>query len=113
MNIHDFMRNNNIAIFVEVDVKNRMFHIHKTDTQLKSYDLFEQLVLLSTTEKISQSISEQLLPRIWTQGNTQCMICKVREENLVCLFYDCCMEATEHYFHAKELSRKVNEVLEL
>lgn len=112
MNIYDFMQENHIAIFVEVDVKNKIFHIEKTDTQLKSYDLFEQLVLFGTTEKIAESVAGQLLPRIWTQGNTQCAICKLKNGKVACLFYDSYIEAKEHYFYAKALSEKVNTLVQ-
>lgn len=37
---------------VEVDVKDNMFHIHKINKELKSYDLFEQIILFSNVDNL-------------------------------------------------------------
>lgn len=106
--IKEFMEKNNLVFLVEVDANEKMFHIYKTDKELESYVLFEQLILFSNTEKLLQSICGQLLPRIWTQGNTKCVICKPNDEKIVCVFYDSQLDAKEHYFYAKRLSDELS-----
>lgn len=103
INVKEFMQNNNIIILAEIDVKDNMFHIHKINKELKSYDLFEQIILFSNVDNLLQSTTGQLLPRIWTQGDSKCVICRPNEEKIVCVFYDTQMDAKDHYFYAKRL----------
>lgn len=103
IDVKQFMQKNNLAILAEADVKENMFHIYKINIELQSYDLFEQLILFGSVENIQHSISEQLLPRIWTQGDTKCVICRPTEEKIVCMFYDTKLGAIENYYYAKEL----------
>lgn len=108
INIKEFMKNNNITILVEVDVKDNMFHIHKINQELQSYDLFEQIILFSNVDNLLQSTTGQLLPRIWTQGDSKCAICRPNEEKIVCVFYDTQMDAKDNYFYAKKLCDKLS-----
>ena len=50
MNIFDLLEKNNIAIVAKADLKNKRFEILKKDIELKSYDLFEQLVLFNNID---------------------------------------------------------------
>ena len=88
MNISDFIEKNDIAILAKADLGNQRFDIIKKDVELESYDLFEQLILFNSVENLMKSLSGQLLPRIWTQGNTKCVICQPNDEQIVALFYD-------------------------
>ena len=88
MKIDEFIEKNDIAIFVKVDLRNKRFEIIKKDVDLESYDLFEQLIILGSTEKLKASLEGQLLPRIWTQGNTKCVLCQPNNELMVAIFYD-------------------------
>ncbi len=110
MNINDFIERNNIAIFAKADLKSKTFDIIKRDVELESYDLFQQLILFGNTDSLCESIDGQILPRIWTQGNTKCIVCKPNNEQLVALFYDNNMNATDNYFHAKELNLLLKEI---
>ena len=103
MSISDFIEKNDIAILAKVDLINRRFEIIKKDVEIESYDLFEQLILFNSVENLLKSLNGQLLPRIWTQGNTKCVICQPNDEQIVALFYDKCMDAKENYFYAKQL----------
>ena len=103
MNINEFMKENHLAILVEADIKNKVFLIRRNDIELESYDLFEQLILFSNTEKLFESVSGQLLPRIWTQGDVKCIISQPSDETIVALFYNNCMDARDNYFYAKQL----------
>ena len=103
MTINEFMKENHLAILVEADIKNKVFLIRKNDIELESYDLFEQLILFSNTEKLFESVSGQLLPRIWTQGDVKCIISQPSDETIVALFYNNCMDARDNYFYAKQL----------
>lgn len=110
MKIDDFVIKNKIAIFVNADLKNGRFDIRKMDIELESYDLFGQLVLFSNTEALNENISGQLLPRIWTQGNTKCIVSKPSEEQIVAIFYDNCLDAKDNYFLAKKLDLQLKEL---
>ena len=66
MNIYDLLETNNIAIVVQVDLKNKRFEILKKDIALESYDLFEQIILFNNVDNLVSSVKGQILPRIWT-----------------------------------------------
>ncbi len=111
MSINDFIEKNNIAIFVKADLKTKRMEIIKRNVELESYDLFQQLILFGNTDNLCASIDGQILPRIWTQGNTKCIVCKPKQEQLVALFYDNDMNATDNYFHAKKLDLLLKELV--
>ena len=110
LNIKEFMHNHNLAILVDVDVENDMFHVHKINRELQSYDLFEQLILFGNVEDLLHSVSGQILPRIWTQGNTKCVISRLSDDKLVCVFYDTQLDAKDNYFYAKRLNDELSEL---
>ena len=53
MSINEFMLENNIAIFVEVDVPGKSFNTYKSDIELEYYSLYEQLILYSDAESLA------------------------------------------------------------
>lgn len=110
MEIKEFMQKNNIVILVEANIKAEMFHIHKANMELKSYDLFQQLILYANMEDLIQNVTGQLMPRIWSQGTTKCVIFKPSDEKIICVFYDTLLDVKENYFYAKDLSDKINEL---
>ena len=110
MNISDFIEKNDIAILAKADLGKQRFDIIKKDVELESYDLFEQLILFNSVENLMKSLSGQLLPRIWTQGNTKCVICQPNDEQIVALFYDNCMDAKDNYFYAKQLDSQLKDL---
>ena len=111
MKIDEFIIENDIAIFVEVDLKNKRFNIIKMDIELESYDLFEQLILFGSTNDLLESVSGQLMPRIWTQGNTKCVVCQINDEQIIVLFYNKCLDARDNYFYAKQLDLQLKELV--
>lgn len=110
MTIEEFMEKNNIAILVKGDLKTQSFDIVKKDVELESKDLFEQIILFGSVKNLRESIEGQLLPRIWSQGNTKCVICKPNEEQIVALFYDTCLGVIENYTYAKQLDIQIKEL---
>ncbi len=110
MKVDEFIINNEIAIFVNVDLKNRRFDIRKMDIELESYDLFEQLVLYSNIETLKNNIAGQIMPRIWAQGNTKCIMSKPNEEQIIVIFYDKCLDAKDNYFYAKQIDMQLKEL---
>lgn len=110
MDISDFIEKNDIAILVKADLRNPRFEIIKKDIELEAYDLFEQLILFNSVENLADSIDGQLLPRIWAQGNTKCVICQPNDEQIVVLFYNKCMDAKDNYFYAKQLDLQLKEL---
>ena len=111
MNLDEFIEKNNIAIFVKADFRSKRYDIIKKDILLESYDLFEQLILYSNVDSLFECVKGQILPRIWSQGKTKCVICQISEEQLVALFYDTNMDARDNYLFAKEVDMKLKELL--
>lgn len=110
MKIKEFMQENNIVILVEAKIEDEIFQIYKTNMELKSYDLFQQLILYANMEDLIQNVTEQLMPRIWSQGTTKCVIYKPSEEKIICVFYDTLLDVKENYLYAKSLSDKIEEL---
>ena len=110
MEIKDIIAQNNIGIFVKADIKNKIFDIKKMDVGLESYDLFNQLVLLGSVEGLAESVIGQLMPRMWRQGNTRCVICQPNEELLILLFYDSEMDVMENYTYAEQLDLQLKKL---
>jgi hypothetical protein len=110
MDISDFIEKNDIAILAKADLRNRTFDIIKKDVVLETYDLFEQLILFNSVQNLVDSINGQLLPRIWTQGNTKCVICQPNDEQIVALFYDTSMNTKDNYFYAKQLDLQLKDL---
>ena len=111
MNLDEFIEENNIGIFVKADFRSKRYDIIKKDILLESYDLFEQLILYSNVDSLFESVNGQILPRIWSQGKTKCIICQISEEQLVALFYDTHMDVKDNYIFAKEIDMKLKELL--
>ncbi|WP_147367735.1 hypothetical protein [Butyrivibrio sp. X503] len=112
MNIIEFIEKYDIAIAVKVDIKNKRFEIIKRDVELESYDLFEQLILFGNVDSIVANVEGMILPRIWTQGDSKCVLCKKSKEQIIALFYDKRMDAKEHFFYAKQLDTIMNSNIE-
>lgn len=110
MKIDEFISKYDIAIFVIADLVNKKFDIRKMDIELESYDLFEQLILFSNTERLLEFISGQQLPRIWSQGNIKCIMSQPNDEQIIVLFYESCLNANDHYFYAKRLDIQLKEM---
>ena len=111
MNLDEFIEKNDISISVKADVRSKRYDIIKKDILLESYDLFEQLILYSNVDSLFECVNGQILPRIWSQGKTKCVICQISEEQLVALFYDTNMDARDNYLFAKEVDMKLKELL--
>lgn len=110
MNINEFIENNAIAILAKADLRYKRFDIIKKDIELESYNLFEQLILFGSVENLFESVNGQILPRIWTQGNTKCVLCQPNDEQIVALFYDNYMDAKDNYLYAKQLDSLLKEL---
>lgn len=110
MNLDEFIEKNKIAIFVKTDYKAKRFEVIKKDIVLEANDLFEQLILYGNVDSLFKSINGQILPRIWSQGKTKCVICQINQELLVVIFYDTTMDAKDNYLFAKQLEMKIKEL---
>ena len=111
MNLDEFIEKNSIAILVKADYGTKRFEVIKEDIVLEANDLFEQLILYGNVDNLFESVKGQILPRIWSQGKTKCVICQINEEELVALFYDTSMDAKDNYLFAKQLDMKIKELL--
>ncbi len=110
MNFYEFINKNDIAILVIANVRNKRFDIIKKNIELESCDLFENLIVFSSVDNLFESVRGQILPRIWIQGNTKCVICQPNDEHIVALFYENCMDLKENYFYAKRLDSMLREL---
>lgn len=111
MQIQQFMEENDIAIFVKADLNTTEFEIIHGKMEIESMDLFEQLILSGSVEKLQNSIQNQIMPRIWSQGNTKCVVCKPNESYLIALFFDTMMEMRDLYFHSRYLDFMLTKVI--
>ncbi len=105
----EFIEKNSIAILVKVDYRTKSFEIIKKDIGLESNELFEQLILYGNVDSLFESVKGQMMPRIWSQGKTKCVICKINEEQLVVIFYDTTMDVKDNYLFAKQLDIKIKK----
>lgn len=112
MNLDEFMEKNDIAIAVKADLQEKSFDINKRDLELESYDLFEQLIQYGSVDSLMANIEGQILPRIWTQGNTKCIVCRPRQNQMIALFYDSTRNAKDEYYHAQELDTLLKQMQE-
>ena len=110
MNLDEFIEKNSIAILVKADYGTKRFEVIKEDIELEANDLFEQLILYGNVDNLFKSVKGQMLPRIWSQGKTKCVICQINEEQLVVIFYDTTMDVKDNYLFAKQLEIKVREL---
>ncbi|MBE5954662.1 MAG: hypothetical protein E7257_11015 [Lachnospiraceae bacterium] len=109
MNINDFIEKYDIAIVAQANLNNNKTIIIKNDVQLESYDLFEQLILFGSIDNLIESVKGQIMPRIWAQGNTKCVICQPNDEQIVVLFYHKCLDVKDNYYYAKQLDSILKE----
>ena len=112
MNLNEFMKKNNIVIVAKANLQEKSFEIIKNNLELESYDLFEQLILFGSIDNLMEAIEGQILPRIWTQGNTRCIVCRPRQNQIIALFYDSTLTVKDEYYHAKELDTLLKQLQE-
>lgn len=112
MNKLEFMKNNNIVIFVEIDLLNNTIDIKRRyEEKLESYDIFYQHIVYNEDVKVYKEFLEgQLLPRRSTQGKTNCLYCKPSNNKIICLFYDFEGDYRKEYFYAEELNNKIKVI---
>ncbi len=113
MNKLEFMKDNNIAIFVEIDLQNNTMDIKKRyEEELENYDIFYQYIIYNILDNKDLKIYDeylegQLLPRRGSQGKTNCLYCKPSNNKIICLFYDFERDYREEYYYAEELNKKI------
>ena len=111
MSIQKFIEDNNIAILVKADLNTNEFEITQGKTGIESRDLFEQLILGGNAEDLRNSVKDQIMPRIWAQGNSKCFLCKSDEDTLIALFLDTELETKDLYYYAKQLDSSLKQIL--
>ena len=112
MNLNEFIEKNDIAIFAKANLEERAFDIIKRDLKLESYDLFDQLIRFGSVDSLMEDITGQILPRIWTQGNTKCIVCRPHQNEIIAMFYDSSRNVKDEYYHAKALDTQLKELQE-
>jgi hypothetical protein len=112
MNLNEFIEKNGIAIVAKANLQEKSFDIIKKDLELESYDLFEQLILSGSVDNLIESIEGQILPRIWTQGNTRCVVCQPAPNQIMALFYNSSLNVKDEYYHAKEIDTLLKSLQE-
>ena len=112
MNLNEFMEKYDIAIAACVNRQEMAFDIIKSGLKLESDDLFKQLILFGSVDSLVESIKGQILPRIWTQGNSKCIVCQPRPMEIIALFYDSSRNIKDEYVHAIALDKLLKELQE-
>lgn len=103
----DFMKENDIIIFAEYNIEQKNFSIEKIDGDLEYYSLFDELIF---NTKNYDNLDIKILPHIWKQGNTICVMSKPNENILVFLFYDNMENYDINYDFSIELDDKINKM---
>lgn len=109
-NLIEFVKENNISILVVGDTTENLFQIYYGMTKCSSSDLFEQLIEYGSVSELNESCEGQLMPRIWSQGKMQAILCKPNENKIVILFLNSELNVKENYMRAKELDFKVKTI---
>lgn len=99
-----------IKIVAKVDLNNKMFEILKTDEEFECLDLFNQLILYNKIKNLTEYLDGQIMPRMWGQGNSKCIISRPNDNQVIAMFYESTMDAKENYFFAKKIDSLVKEV---
>lgn len=107
--IFDFMKENDIAVFVEADRATGAVHIEKLGS-LKSWDLFQQLVLYSDVETLCDSTRSEFPFQVWGQGDTGGLISWLDEGKAIALFFDCRLAGPELMKWLRVPDRKVRQI---
>ena len=110
MDIVEKKKKNEISLYVDADLKTNEFNIIKTSTQLTSYSLFVQLILHNTPDILLHTITGQIMPRMWRQGNVRCIISQPNHNHIIALFYENTLDAKENYLHALELNNTITNL---
>ena len=116
MTIDEFIKANNIVIFVEADLQKKVFFIRKMKLNHKQlegddlFELFEELILNKNTEELLKSIKGQLMPKIWRRRATYCVLCQPNDRQVIALFYDTNMNEAKNYHYAEELDSQIKEL---
>lgn len=110
MDIGDFMKKNNIAIFAEGNIKENRFVIWKRNFKLENRNIYEQLILDKSVNGLLDYMDGQIMPRIWSQGKTKAVICKPTDNRLIVIFTDNGLDAKEIYLWSKDIEKKIREL---
>lgn len=110
MPIHQLMKEHCIALCVEYDAVSKSYQLYKNpQEELSSAHLFDTLILYGDAAYLETIKDEPLLPRQWSQGNSQCCIFPVASEKTLCLFFESDADAIAIYQKCGELMRIFQE----
>lgn len=112
MNLSEFIESNNIALFVEGNLKENRFDMTYTAISLECQDLFEQLILHNTPKNLWKYLSKQeLMPRMWQQGNTKCVMCRSDSpKRIFAAFYNSEQGVEEDWRFAQKVDNELKEI---
>ena len=102
-----------VLIFNDVGAVTSLHSVYEDIGEFEVVSLEEGLkkyTFRSAWSDDSEQTKEVMLPRIWSQGKTKCVICQINEEQLVVIFYDTTMDVKDNYLFAKQLEIKVREL---
>lgn len=104
IDINELLNANKIAIYAELDIKEKSYIIYKNNSvELSSYNLFTQIIIHSEFEDICSFVkNKELLPAIWEQGDTKCCMFPVKSGNIICLFFESKMNPADEYMLCKK-----------
>lgn len=112
MDIKSLMKEHKIALYVEFDTKSQKYTLFKNDeAELYSYELFNQLILYGDYSYLESIKDEELLPRGFAQGNTQCCIFPTESGNVVCPFYESELNVYEKYYQSQKYVKIFQQII--
>ena len=89
MDINAFLKENNAAFCIKYDAEADCFSVYRNDeAELSSYDLVNMILYRTDKEYFKSVREEKLLPRMWGQGDTECTVFPLGENEVCCLIYE-------------------------
>ena len=110
MDIHRFLAENEIAIYVAFDASDQSYTIVKNQAAaLSYYSLFNQLVIQGDDAYWPSVRNQPLLPQMWAQGTVRCCVFPVSPEKTVALFFEWSCDRQEISSRCHALMKQLQE----
>lgn len=109
MTLYEYMDSFSIAIICLINADGNVRTIKSNKYQIESDTLFKQLIVHSDPHSIIAQTEDQMLPRMWEQGDSQCTIMK-KDSCVLCAFYDCSLPPLDKIKFAMKMNSELEHV---
>lgn len=111
LEISELMDKNNIVYAVIANLENGRVETAGGKEKLKYCDLVDTLFGdVEHIKSLNDSLEEQLMPRMWGQGEISCIVCKPADNILIGLFYHENREPAAAYRFSKKMDQQVKMI---